>query len=330
MFPELKCIRGRPAINLTIITEASIVLTSTGMKKLNRRFELITKPAHVIDRRQFLHSTFIATTLASTGQLPLLLSKADNDSGIDSLSEPYSTKPVRNYLKDFSLTEMPLRKYQEYRLIYNIISWNIDVKTNEITNSIIGKLTFKRNVINSRPVYEVNQMLYFGETRNSTKAYITCYVDEWNSLDNWKLSAFQIGSRGQSFRLTELTETGKCEKGRIQIDSNGFQYNFNPRNPVMAQWTIPDYLLRKAHPGLNATFDLLQDLTSFKKDQSLIYDTETLLDIKGEKTIKLSTYVLTGQGSIPTHYLSDSRGLVQLVTSGILSWALSDATAHLE
>ena len=98
----------------------------------------------------------------------------------------------------------------------------------------------------------------------------------------------------------------------------------------MVQWTILDFLLRKAHSRLNVTFDLLQDLTLFKKDQSLVYDTETLLNIKGGKTIKLSTYALTGEGNMPIHYLCDSQGLPQLVTSSILSWALSDATTHLE
>jgi len=80
---------------------------------------------------------------------------------------------------------------------------------------------------------------------------------------------------------------------------------------------------RWVNPALNVTFDLLQDLSLFKPNQSLTYDGVTPVKLRDGKTVMLKTYAQTGQGILPTHYLLDDQGRPQLITSSILSWALS-------
>jgi hypothetical protein len=85
-----------------------------------------------------------------------------------------------------------------------------------------------------------------------------------------------------------------------------------------------DFLMRKANPTSDATFDLLQDLSLFKPAQTIVYDGVTPVELKGGRTVELQTYAHTGQGVLPIHYLLDDRGYPQLVTNSILSWALRE------
>jgi len=68
---------------------------------------------------------------------------------------------------------------------------------------------------------------------------------------------------------------------------------------------------------------LLQDLSLFKPNQSLVYDGERRVKLQGGQTVTLQTYAQTGRGILPIHYLLDAEKRPQLVTSSILSWALS-------
>ena len=142
----------------------------------------------------------------------------------------------------------------------------------------------------------------------------------------WKnrtVQSYHSSTEGKIEPRSKLVEKGPCKGGRIRIESQKYDYGFNATNPVVTQCTLLDFLIRKANQTLNATFDLLQDLSPFKPSQSLIYDGLTSVTLRDGKTITLQAYAHTGQGVLPIHYLLDDRGWPQLVTNSILSWALS-------
>ena len=109
----------------------------------------------------------------------------------------------------------------------------------------------------------------------------------------------------------------------VRISSDGHSRDYGADNPVVTRWTVLDFLIRKADPALSVAFDLLEDLSLFKPNQSLVYDGETYVTLKGRQTVTLQTYAQTGEGILPIHYLVDANGCPQLITSSILSWALS-------
>ena len=276
-----------------------------------------------IDRRQFLQSGLMAATLVATGRLPLLSAQTDSDSGIDASTGPYATKPIRSYLRGFSPADVPLRKQQQYSLTYDIIHWGAsNSKTGMPTNSVLGQVVIKRSVAKGRVRYEVVQQTRIGGVNNFIEAQITCKADDWNSLRQWTLRTYHIGPDGEIDPLSKITENGNCKSGQIRIDGGGYKYGYAAKNPVVSQWTVPDFLIRKASPTLNVTFDLLQDLSLFKPNQSLFYDGLTNLKLKGGQTATLQTYAQIGEGILPIHYLLDMQGRPQLITSSILSWAL--------
>jgi hypothetical protein len=266
----------------------------------------------------------MATALAATGRLPLLSAEPGSSSSIDASTGPCAVKPIRDHLKRFSLTNRPQRKQEHYSLTYDIVHWNwIKGKRGTFTNSVVGQVTIKRKAINDRVIFDIAQKMRIGRVDNFVQAKIICEADNWNSLRKWTLHSYYTTLKGKVEPLSELTEKGQCNEGRIQIENGNYEYEFSVKNPVVTQWTIPDFLSRKANPALNVRFDLLQDLSLFKPSQFLIYDGLTPVKLKDGRTVTLQTFAHTGQGILPIHYLLDDQGYPQLVTSSILSWALS-------
>ena len=123
--------------------------------------------------------------------------------------------------------------------------------------------------------------------------------------------------------LSKLDEKGRCDDGRIRIESDNHEYGFSAKNPVVTQWTVLDFLMRRANPASDVTFDLLQDLSLFKPSQVLTSDDATAVRLKDGRSLSLQTCAQTGQGVLPIHYLLDEQRRPQLVTNSILSWSLA-------
>ena len=280
-----------------------------------------------INRREFLSSSMMATALAAAGRLPLLSAKESVSSGIDASTGPYAVKPIRDHLSRFLPVGTVLGRKQ-YVLTYDIVHWHWSKgKRDTYANTVIGELTIERKEASDQVVYNVNQETFIGGVNNFIKAQIICDTDELNSLRRWDFQSYEVDPKGKIVALSKLTEIGSCRDGSIRVDSGNHQYEFYPKREVLSQWTIPDVLICKANPKLSITFDLLQDLSLFKPNQTLVYDGETHFRCKGGRSVTLQTYAQRGEGILPIHYLLDGQGWPQLITSSMVSWALSKQSA---
>ncbi len=280
-----------------------------------------------MNRRQFLKSSIIAATLAANGRLPLLAAETGSGLSIDASTGPYALKPIRDYLSRFSPAEPHQDKWQQYTLTYDIIHWSwAKGKRGTYANSVIGQVVIKRKSKNDRVMYNISQQTQIGGVNNVIDAQIISNADDLSSLRSWRLRSYERGLNSEKDRLSELTEQGTCQGGNIHIESGNYLYEYEARNHVVSQWTIPDILIQKASPKLDTKFDLLQDLSLFKPNQHLVYDGQTVVKCKGGQRVTLQTFAQIGQAILPIHYLIDAQGRPQLITSSILSLALSGQT----
>jgi len=277
-----------------------------------------------MNRRQFLKTSAIAAILVADGRLPLLTTEDGSGSGIDPSPGQHAVKPIRGYLQRFSPSAGPLQGKRSYTLTHDIVQWNgAPGKTGMPINSVVGQVVIKRKADIAAVEYEIAQRTTIGGVKNFLEAQIMCNADDGISVREWEIYFYATQLRGGVDPLSEIRETGTCEKGQIHIDSGNYRYGYRARRRVVTQWTVLDFLIRKADPAVSATFDLLQDLSLFKPDQSLVYDGKTHLTLKGGKTVSLHTYAQTGEGILPIHYLCDEQRRPQLATTSILSWALT-------
>lgn len=288
-----------------------------------------------VNRRQFLKTGAIAAALITTGRLPLLSAQTEVDPSIDASTGPYAVKPIRDHLKRFSPVQTPLRNIGDYGIAYDIIHWNwVNGRPGTYGNSVVGQVAIERRAAGDEVVYDINQGTRIGGLDNYLEARIVCEANDLNSVRGWTLKSYstaagrRIGPAPQSLAggsspTLQLSEKGRCDNGDIRIESDGHEYGFRAENPVVTQWTIFDFLIHKASPAKDATFDLLQDVSLFKPDQSLTYHGVTPVSLKGGKSLELRSYAQTGRGVLPIHYLLDEQGRPQLVTNSILSWSLA-------
>lgn len=282
-----------------------------------------------IDRRQFLQSSLMATTLAAAGHLPLLAAEATSGSGIDPDPGGYPIKTIRGHLEKFTPAADTQENPNHLHLAYDIIYWNGGNRlTGRHDNAVIGRVEIDRLTMADCLKYRITQHTKIGPIDNSLKARLTCAPDAPNSVQSWQLQAHHTRADGQVIPSSQLAEVGSLKDGRIQIDGGKYKYQYSPADPVLTQWTIPELLLRTASRELDVTFDLLQDLSIYKPNQSIVYDGQTNVPIANNKQVTLSAYAQTGYALLPTHYLVDDKNRPQLITTSILSYALIEFSSN--
>ncbi|MBN2130761.1 MAG: hypothetical protein JW741_14765 [Sedimentisphaerales bacterium] len=275
-----------------------------------------------IDRREFLQSGLMAASLIAAGRLPLLARETDGGSGIDGSDEPYAVKPIRGYLPTFSPSDAQGQERPD-ALHYDIVHWSWGPKGRGThTNSVVGKIDIVCKESSDRVVYEVAQSTKIGGVDNVMKAEIVCNVDALHSIQSWRLKSHEVGPDGKVDPLSKLAERGRCEDGKIRIDSEHDRCDRTATRSVVTQWHVPGLLARNAGRSLRLNFDLLRDASLLKPNQRLTYDGPVKVPVKGGRTLTLDSYAQTGEGILPTHYLLDDKRRVQLVTCSFLSWAL--------
>jgi hypothetical protein len=282
-----------------------------------------------IDRRQFLRSSLMATALAAAGHLPLLATETDSGSGIDPEPGGYPIKVIRGHLKQFTPVTDTQDNANHLHLAYDIIYWvGGNRLTGQCKNTVIGRVEIDRLKMGDGLKYRVTQRTKIGTIDNFLEARLTCAPDAGNTVQSWQLHGYHKNANDEFIPTSQIAEVGSLKGGRIHIDGRSYKYDYTPTHPVLTQWTIPDLLLQTASPSLDITFDLLQDLSIYKPDQSLIYDGQTEVPIADGRRVTLSTYAQTGYGLLPTHYLLDNKNRPQLITTSILSWALTEFSSN--
>jgi hypothetical protein len=159
---------------------------------------------------------------------------------------------------------------RRYSLTYDIIHWSWKAgKRETFSNSVIGRVVIQHEATDNQASYKISQRVAIGGVDNFLEAEIVCDRDDWDLLRYWTLRTFHTTATGGFEPLSELAEKGRCSGGQIRIESSSHAYAFSAENPVATQWSILDFLLRKADASSNATFDLLQDLSLFKPNHSM-------------------------------------------------------------
>ena len=168
--------------------------------------------------------------------------------------------------------------------------------------------------------YAVEQVRPHPLRRNELEAEMTC-AGPMDALAIWRVTSRFIAGDGQ-----ETTELATSERGRLRgrtveiVDNLGLR-EYDAPSLLLSSWTIPAMLANAHRDELPLEFDMLYELTSLRPGQRLTYEGEVTFEAKpGDVT--LNAYAQIGSATMPTHYLVDDAGRVQLIVQSMLSWAL--------
>ena len=271
-----------------------------------------------MNRREFLHLTG-AASLAAQGFLPLLAAnpeqtrrrrapkRARNAGSENIFTEPAAIEPVTGYLPKFSLVAKGTMS-GTFAAKYTLIACH-GSKAKSI-NSIKGSIdvAFADGMCRTTEVRKARP-------ENIVKTKLKC-TGEFNMARSWTLDSSVRG-----FSDLHFIEKGVWDGRAMIVKSKSWTQQRSTANPLIGRWALLGLLASGKLKASPLTFDMLDDST-LRPDQVLRYAGEVKIPLAGS-TARLDCYCQTGRSVVPTHYLVDSAGRVQLITMTSVNWALS-------
>jgi len=269
-----------------------------------------------MDRRNFLQAT-VVTALAAQGYLPLLGAERKTKPRTRAnrvyrgpkniYTEPSAIEPITGYLPRFKpLAQGSMRK--SFSAKYSLIACHGSAAKSK--NRVRGSLdvAFSGNTCRTTEMRQANP-------QNIVTTELTC-KGRFNTVSHWTLDSSVQGMSDLHF-----VEQGRWDGKTMLVKSKSWTQTRSTSHPLIARWALLPLLASGIIKSKPLAFDMLDDST-LRSDQTLSYTGPMDIPVTG-MTAKLDCYALTGRGIVPTHYLVDAEGRVQLITMSSVNWALA-------
>ena len=271
-----------------------------------------------MDRRDFLQTAAVST-LAAQGYLPLLAAegkgknkkKAKKDVYTHSsniYTEPTAIESITGYLPKYKpvVAGAMDKPFAAKYLLINCSGSAVKSK-NHVGGSI--DVAFSNGACSTT---EVRKGKPFG---SSVKTEVK-FGGKFNTVSSWTLDSSVEGVPD-----TRFVEKGTWDGKTMVVKSKSWTQKSSTSNPLIGRWALLGLLSSGKLKPKPLTFDMLDDST-LRNDQTIRYTGQIEIPVSGG-TAKLDSYAQTGSGIVPTHYLVDAEGRVQLITMSAVNWALS-------
>lgn len=272
-----------------------------------------------MDRRNFLQVTAV-TALAAQGYLPLLAAerkvkkrnRADKKGSYrgpkNIYTEPAAIEPITGYLPQFNPVVRKTMS-EAFAAKYSLIACRGSAAKS--INRVMGSLDVAFSEATCRTT-EVRE----ARPQNIVKTELKC-SGKFNTASSWTLDSSVEGIPDVYF-----VEKGTWDGKTMVVKSKSWTQKRSTSNPLISRWALLGLLSSGKLKSKPLTFDMLDDST-LRSDQTLRYTGQIEIPVAGGKA-KLDSYAQTGRGIVPTHYLVDADGRVQLITMSTVNWALTD------
>jgi hypothetical protein len=287
-----------------------------------------------MNRRDILRLTAYASSLLLVGRLPLLSAgrqksrsrlKKQSARQTSAMSrniftEPPAIEPVTGYLGQFRPVAAGTMR-GDFSAKYDLIRWRlIDNRTGKARNSIGGSLEIVRKVNGQNVVYESVEHRT-GQATSRVTARLSCR-GKLDAAVEWLATSDVIKGRDKQPEL-RFEEHGIVSNGTVvQKNRMGTVESSNSRI-LLPQEALLTLLAGDIVKSGDLHFDMLQNGLVIKSDQTMHYSGRIQIPVAG-RTVAMNCYAQTGYGILPTHYLVDKEGRVQLITQENTNWALNE------
>ena len=272
-----------------------------------------------MDRRNFLQITAV-TTLVAQGYLPLLAAerkgknkKKAGKKGVyagpkNIYTAPAAIEPITGYLTKFKPAVMGTMS-KPFSAKYSLITcYGSAAKSKNSVNGTLD-IAFSDATCSTTEVRK-------GKPQNIVKTELK-FSGKFNTASSWTLESSVEGIPDVHF-----VEKGTWDGKTMVVKSKSWTQKKSTSNPLIGRWALLGLLSSGKLKSKPLMFDMLDDST-LRSDQTLRYTGQIEIPV-ASGTAKLDSYAQTGYGIVPTHYLVDAEGRVQLITMSMVNWALSD------
>ncbi|QHI68713.1 hypothetical protein [Tichowtungia aerotolerans] len=272
-------------------------------------------------KREFLKFTAAVSAWLASGKLPLL-------AGVAQLDAPFQIEPVSRAVPQF----VPVRKTGltgNYTLTYQIIRWNGKGLSGNDLNPPAGHLTLSRSQKGPGAEYRIEKQVvlpYWGGSRVRERQTGTFQavlrVDADEIPQSWSFrSALTEPIPPDMISFAELSMEGTHVNNTIRLSGKQLRIEQEAPGTLRSEFTLPHLLMNGNSGKTPLRFTMLRELAKIHPDQRLEFETELPVPVSGE-TVLFDSYLQTGRGVQPIHWLTDKNGLVQIMTHGVENWLL--------
>ena len=274
-----------------------------------------------MNRRHFLHAT-AAVTLAAQGLPPLFAAeprgarrrtRGEKLRGVgpgNIFTEPPAIEPITGYLPKFTpVAEGTMRNPFSATYASVVCHGSAARSRNIVDRTASLVVAFSGTTCKTTEIRK-------GKPSNIVKTELHC-GGEFNAVSRWTLDSSIEGIPDAHF-----TETGTWDGKTMVVKSKSRTQERSTGDLLIGRWALLPLLASGELKSKSLTFDLLDDST-LRPNQTLRYTGEVEIPVAGG-TAKMGSYAQTGWGVVPTHYLVDHAGRVQLITMTTVNWALME------
>ncbi len=265
-------------------------------------------------RRTFIQTT--AAALAAHGYLPLLAAEKGTPPkrrtwGLspNPYVEPCAIEPITGVLPIFSPVAGAAMS-GAFSAQYSLLAW--EMAADRSKNRPMGSM---------RVHFEKGRCRTL-ETRSGKGDAPACSIEIEVQLGSDKTaSQWTLESRVDGRGHVRLIEEGVWDGKKMTVKANTFSRQYATASPLIHRWALLPLLASGNIKKAPLTFDMLDD-SALRSNQTLRYEGAIEIPVQGG-IATVDSYVQTGYAVLPTHYLVDAKGRVQLITMATVNWVLT-------
>jgi len=263
-----------------------------------------------MERRDFLKKTGVTVgALYAAGQLPLLAATKDRSNNksraLNIFTEPAAIEPITGQLGQFTPAEEGTMR-SAFAASYALIYWR-GSKGGRSRGDERGSI----DVQIGKDLCQTTEKRQGNTVKTRIKG-----SREPGAAFTWKLDSVFDGPDSR------FVEEGAWDGKKMTVASASWKQERDTKYPLTHKWALLPMIASGSLKNAPLKFDMLDDST-LRPDQELRYEGQISVPVKGG-TAQLDSYIQTGRAIQPIHYLVDSDGRVQLITSSIVNWTLRD------
>ena len=261
-------------------------------------------------RKEFVHAAGLTVAaLAAQGHLPLLAAQQGkrNSAPRNTHIDPCAIEPLTGYLPSFSPpggAGMAEAFAARYELVCARGATDVSIITRNEGSMDVAFRNGRCDTVEVRKV----------EYEHTVRTSLQC-SGALNTASQWTLESI-VGDRPE----LGFTEKGVCDGQTMTVKAQSWVQKRTTSNPLIARWALLPLIASGSLKKKPLMFDMLDDST-LRPNQILLYEGKIEVPVKGG-IVNLDSYVQTGWGIVPTHYLVDDQARVQLITMSRVNWAL--------
>ena len=270
-------------------------------------------------RRDFLLQSIETSLLA---YLPGgLIMAAKSGAGTEQeTGQPAALNPVSKYVESYVPPKGGLDPARRQTITFDVIGWGTDKGRQDVSTPVVGEITVGRDPQRDSVVYEVTQRLGKQETMAGR---FRCRMDQWNSLVDWEFEYSLSADQESIARLTRTQQSGERKGENVVIRTDGAESTFACPSPLLCRWGMLDAARRmREFCKAPSEFTLLHAPSGLVPRQVFREDRQVVLPQGDDAPIR--TFLQTGDGVVPTHWIVDSQGRPLFVTAFLMSWAMKE------